>query len=245
MMQIWICEDDAIYCASIQQKIRNWSVLSSRSDVETTVFHSSEDLWEKWTSGFAPHLILLDIQIPHELSGLDLARKIREFDTVVPIVFITNYSEYACQGYTVNALRYLKKPLLEAELFPCLDIAYRHYILFHQDCSILSLSDEHIVLRYAEILYIEAHSPNIEINLVNNQNSIVVRYRLSRLAEHLPQELFSFCHRSYIVNLAQIRTLRKSKLTLCNDKCLPISEKYADELIDRFIKYHQKGHDLK
>ncbi len=245
MMQIWICEDDAMYRASIQQKIKNWSIFSGISDVETTVFHSSEDLWEKWTSGFTPHLILLDIEIPNELSGLEIARRIRAFDTMVPIVFITNYSEYACQGYTVNALRYLKKPIHEAELFPCLDIAYRHYILLHQDCSILSLSDEHVVLRYAEILYIEAHSPNIEIKLVNNLNSIVVRYRLSRLAEHLPPELFSFCHRSYIVNLAQIRTLRKSKLILCNDECLPISEKYADELIDRFNKYHQKGHDKK
>lgn len=245
MMQIWICEDDAMYRASIQQKIKNWSTFSGISDIEMTAFHSSEDLWEKWTSGFTPHLILLDIEIPNELSGLEIARRIRAFDTMIPIVFITNYSEYALQGYTVNALRYLKKPILEIELFPCLDIAYRHYILLHQDHSVLSLFDAHVVLRYVEILYIEARSPNIEIKLVNNLKNIVVRYRLSKLAELLPSELFSFCHRSYIVNLAQIRTLKKSKLLLCNDEYLPISEKYADELIYKFNKYHQKGHDIK
>ena len=53
---------------------------------------------------------------------LQLAKLIRQTDEDVPIVFVTNYAEYVYQGYTVNALRYLKKPVLESDISPCLDI---------------------------------------------------------------------------------------------------------------------------
>ena len=172
---------------------------------------------------------------------MELAKLIRQTDEDVPIVFVTNYAEYVYQGYTVNALRYLKKPVLESDIFPCLDIAYKHYTLSHQESSIISIPGEQIVLRYAEILYLEARSPNLLIKRIGSSSDISFRYRISKVYPLLPSELFAFCHRSYIVNLSKIRILKRTQLVLCSNEVLPISEKYVDELFHKFNAYHQRG----
>ena len=159
----------------------------------------------------------------------------------VPIVFVTNYAEYVYQGYTVNALRYLKKPVLESDISPCLDIAYKHYTLCHQESSIIAIPGEQIVLQYAEILYLEACSPNLIIKRIGSSSDISFRYRISKVYPLLPSELFAFCHRSYIVNLSKIRILKRTQLVLCSNEVLPISEKYVDELFHKFNAYHQRG----
>lgn len=240
-MHAIICEDDLIYRNSIKNKIESWSNITGHCDIAIHSFHSSEDLLESWLKGLRAHIFFLDIEIPNELNGLELARRIRASDADVPIVFVTNYEEYVYQGYTFSALRYLKKPIVEEDVFPCLDIAYRHYLLLHQECSVLSIPGERIVLRYIDILYIEAHSPNIQILTLNFKKPLIVRYRLAKIATILPSELFCPCHRSYIVNISQIRILKKTQLVLSNGVSLPVSEKYENILFERFNKYHQEG----
>ena len=180
MMQVWLCEDDPIFRTSIESKISNWSKANHNFDLSITTFRSSEDLLEHWQLGNHADIFFLDIQIPKELSGLELAKLIRQTDEDVPIVFVTNYAEYVYQGYTVNALRYLKKPVLESDIFPCLDIAYKHYTLCHQESSIISIPNEQIVLRYAEILYLEARSPNLLIKRIGSSSDISL-YRIPSL----------------------------------------------------------------
>jgi len=245
MMHVAICEDDKIYRNSIEDKIQKWSDKSGHHDVKVYCFSSSEDLFESWFKGFEIHIFFLDIEIPNEMNGLMLAQKIRSFNADVPIVFVTNYGEYVYQGYTFSALRYLKKPIVEKDIFPCLDIAYRRYLLLHQECSVLSIPGEHLVLRYAEILYIEAHSPNIEIFVLDSKNPFKIRYRLANILKVLPAEVFCPCHRSYIVNISQIRILKRTQLYLSSGEWLPVSEKYEDLLFERFTQYHQKGSVLK
>ena len=67
--------------------------------------------------------------IPGELSGMALAKKIRQHDQTVSIVFVTNYADYVYEGYVVNALRYLKKPICREDIYDCMEIAYRHFSL--------------------------------------------------------------------------------------------------------------------
>lgn len=242
MMHALICEDDRLYRKSIQEKIENWTSSFGHQDIEIHSFHSSEDLLEAWKSGLPAHIFILDIEIPNELSGMNLAKIIRSSDMNVPIVFVTNYEQYVYEGYTFSALRYLKKPIIESDLYPCLDIAYQHYQLLHQECSILSIPGEKIVLRYSEILYIEAHSPNIAISTLIFERPITIRYRLSKIITLLPSPLFCPFHRSYVVNISQIRILKRTQLILSNGLSLPVSEKYEDELFEKFNQYHQGGY---
>ena len=110
MMQVWLCEDDPIFRTSIESKISNWSKANHNFDLSITTFRSSEDLLEHWQLGNHADIFFLDIQIPKELSGLELAKLIRQTDEDVPIVFVTNdrhicricLSRLYCKRFTLS-----------------------------------------------------------------------------------------------------------------------------------------------
>ena len=111
-MNVIICDDDGYYRNALNDSVHRWTdACRFALTVVTHCFFSTEELLKAWKNGLVMDVVFLDIQIPGELSGLALAKKIRETDSQIPIVFITNYAEFACDGYSVNALRYLKKPV--------------------------------------------------------------------------------------------------------------------------------------
>ena len=92
-MNIIICDDDRCVQETIAGAVDRWSLECNLNHaVVTYCFSSTEDLWEAWQKGLNVDLAFLDIEIPGELSGLELARLIRQTDNQVTIVFITNYS---------------------------------------------------------------------------------------------------------------------------------------------------------
>ena len=105
-MQIVVCDDEQIYLDIITQYIETWAMANGHlSSIVLRSFLSSEDLYEEWEKGMPIDMLIIDIQIPGEMSGLQVAKQIFSQNEYIPIVFITNYAEYACEGYQVNALR--------------------------------------------------------------------------------------------------------------------------------------------
>lgn len=244
MMRVIICEDDSQYAKTIAGHVHAWMGARNHADVETLYFHSSEDLLEAWQNGLHAHMFLLDIQIPNEYSGLHVAQEIRKSNFDVPIVFITHFDDYVYDGYEVDALRYLKKPVDPKALCGCLDVAYRHYAELHRETSVLSLRHYELALRYSELLYIEAKSPDLFVYMLGfKEPHIIQRFRLFQIKNMLPDTLFVHCHRSYIVNIAQIRIVSKNSLTLCNGVDLPVSETHAESLRAHFYRYHEEGQE--
>lgn len=126
-MQIVVCEDEQLYQRSIDSKIEQWKLLSEYADVKTKFFSSSEDFMEQWEKGLDADIIFLDILFHHEMNGMTVAKKIRETDQSVPIVFITNSEAYVKEGYQVHAFRYLNKPVCYEDIAQCLDVAYKQH----------------------------------------------------------------------------------------------------------------------
>ena len=93
-MKIVICEDEQMYQKEIVEAIGRWKAASDHEDIELSLFSSSEDLLDHLEHGAEVDLLFVDIQIPGEMNGVELARKIREAHLDMTIVFCTNYSEY-------------------------------------------------------------------------------------------------------------------------------------------------------
>ena len=123
-MRVVVCEDEPFYQTAIAEAIERWQSASGHTDVELSVFSSSEDVLEAIEHEAEIDLLFVDIQIPGEMSGIDLARRIREACLDMTIVFCTNYNEYVFEGYTVNALRYLKKPVSQEDINYCCSYVY-------------------------------------------------------------------------------------------------------------------------
>ncbi len=240
-MRIVICEDEPVYQASLKQAIGRWQRASGHSDIEVLAYSSSEDLLEQVERKLEADLFFIDIQIPGELNGVDLARKIRETDLDVTIVFCTNYSEYVYEGYTVNALRFLRKPVDPRDVFFCCEYAYKRSLVSNANTLTVVSAGRRTVLRYAEIIFLETQGHSLYIRSTVAPEPIKLNARLSDVMAELPKELFAFCHRSYAVNVAHIRMLTRTMCLLFNGESLPISRTYMNDVTQTFDRYHQGG----
>ena len=242
MMHVGICDDEHYYQEAICSAINEWISLSGHQDISISLFSSSEDLIESWEAHLPMNLLFLDIQIPNELNGMEIARKIREHDQNISIVFVTNYDNYVYEGYTINALRYLKKPIQNNDIYTCMDIAYYRFSLLMKDGIVIETKNQCLALRYSEICYIEVRSHFVYIFLTNSTNVPQVRTRFGQFITQLPSELFIQCHRSYAVNLLHIRRFTKNSVTLSDRQVLPVSNAYFPHLSRAFKNYYLEGH---
>lgn len=241
-MNIIICDDDPIYLEKLQTQINLWKESSSRSEAKIITFRSSEDLLEELEKGLLADVFFLDILFNSEMNGLDLASEIRRRDKKVMIVFLTNSEAYAKNGYAVQAFRYLSKPISHADLAMCLDVAYRQYTLAHNEYLILTNGGNRTVIRFDQILYIEARSPYIDIHTFNDKDDpYSFRGTLAMLNGKLPSELFVQCHRSYIVNVLNVQSIQRNELHLSNGSVIPVARSSYHNLCDVFDNYYQGG----
>ena len=240
-MQIVVCEDEQLYQRSIDSKIEQWKLLSEYADVKTKFFSSSEDFMEQWEKGLDADIIFLDILFHHEMNGMTVAKKIRETDQSVPIVFITNSEAYVKEGYQVHAFRYLNKPVCYEDIAQCLDVAYKQHTIAHNEYLILTSAGKRLALRYEDILYIEVRSPYTLIHTHGKKEATQIRCCFSELLPKLPEEQFVMCHRSYIVNIIHVRRIMRRELVLSNGAILPISRSCVENVNSVFDSYYQEG----
>lgn len=235
-----ICEDDTNFANSIREKVLLWADRHGQT-VRIQSFTSSEDMLEAWKKGMNPDLFLMDIQFENEMSGIQVAKLIRETDQFVPIVFISITDAYSLDGYAVMALRYLQKPVSYDEIAQCLDVAFNRYALTQHEFLILSDAGTRYAIPIHQIKYIEARSPMVRIVRDQQSGTIEVRLNFKDVAQRLPSGLFVQCHRSIIVNMLHIRSIKRKEIMLSENETLPVSRMFAKEVGKAFDIFYQEG----
>ena len=180
-------------------------------------------------------LILLDIEMKR-LNGMELARKLRSDGNMLPIIFITGYSDYMSDGYEVEALHYLLKPVDNSKLFAVLD----RYIKRHtpENDIMLNCDDGSMHISPEMIVYCEAVGKKTHVHL--QDKTLVCNMGISSMKNILPEE-FIFCHRSYIVNLRFMRSIGKANITIDSGDNLPLSRRLYKDVNEKFIQFYTKG----
>lgn len=188
-------------------------------------------------------LMFLDIQMP-ELNGL-------EFSKMIPadtrIVFTTAFSQYALEGYRVNALDYLLKPISYKEFLESANKALNWFKLTRQQAAPAqaptsdSLNEEECIyvksdykllqIKLKDIIYIEGLKDYIKIYTRNSSRPILSLISMKAMEERLPSEKFIRVHRSFIVQKAEISVINRGRI-IFNDVSIPISESYKQEWAD-------------
>lgn len=239
-MNIVICDDELIYRQSIHEKVDNWAESNDHSAaIMVYEFQSSEDMLEEWEHGLSIDMILIDIQIPNEMSGLETAKRIYSKNEHIPIVFVTNYSEYACEGYKVNALRYIRKPVRQSDIDECLNIVWRRWKMRHSNAITIYSAKQTLNLPVDTVLIIESIGHMVNITTIDEIGTYVIRSKLEPILAQLPVKLFAQCHRSYIVNVMYVRKFQNSEITMNNGVVVPIGRKYARTFVDTFSAYYR------
>ncbi|MDR3712011.1 MAG: LytTR family DNA-binding domain-containing protein [Puia sp.] len=172
-------------------------------------------------------ILFLDIQMP-DINGIEFSKIVNKKNTAV--IFTTAFSEYAVEGFSVDAVDYLLKPIEYDRFLKAVYKAkeYTDYLANQelQDGTIFVKSDYQMVkINLKDILYIEGLDDYIKIYLP--QKSILTLMTLKTIAQKLPAREFIRAHRSYIVPISKIENISKSKLKIA-EKEIPIGVSYSE-----------------
>ena len=224
-MRICICDDDIQQCKNLK------SMIDSLGLHNISIYHSAEELLFECAEGFPFDVIFLDIQM-QEMNGIDCARKIRLIDKKISIVFLTMMKEYVFDGYEVNAIRYLLKPL---QLDKCKEVLELIQASLQKEHTFLYINKTKIDCE--DILYIESFKHYCSIH---GKEVLEVKTSISELYESLPDG-FLQTHRSYIVNLAHVESIVKEGCLLSDNTVIPISRNSLKKVNEVFMEYIKGG----
>ena len=167
-------------------------------------------------------VVFLDIQMP-ELKGTDFAKMI---DPNTKVIFTTAYSEYALEGFELNALDYLLKPItFERFLQSVNKIETRGGVTSEASTIVVKSGYDLHKLKFNDIVYIESDSEYVVFHMGGKK--IMSYQTLTSLEKQLPDQIFLRVHRSYIVNMKKVSAL-KGKDLLLSDIRIPVSATYFD-----------------
>lgn len=186
-------------------------------------------------------LIFLDINMP-KLSGISFLKNLKDAPL---IIFTTAYSDYALEGYELNAVDYLKKPFSFERFSKAFFKAQELFMLKHKSAhSVLKEETNEFIfiksnkktykVKFSEIYYIEGLGDYIQIHLQNDK--IVTNLSMKKIYDLLPDNQFYRIHKSFIISIDKI-DLVEGNMVKINNKRLPVGNSYRQDFL-KFINSH-------
>lgn len=229
MIAISICDDDSSQISALKRMLAEWN-----SHIITDEYSSAEQFLFSYPDRPCD-LLLLDIEMG-DMNGMELAKKLRAKGDMLPIIFITGFSECISDGYDVEALHYLIKPVDKQKLFEVLD----RYACRHKSDNriIFPSSDGSVLVSADDIVCLEASGKKTLITL-NNGKEVTCTCGLHAASEKTDKGFVS-CHRSYVVNIGYISSISKTEITMDSGKKIPLSRRSYDAVNRAFIDYYKE-----
>jgi DNA-binding LytR/AlgR family response regulator len=183
-------------------------------------------------------LLFVDIQMP-DLNGLEL---VQSLNNPPAIIFTTAFSEFAYDGFKVNAVDYLLKPISYSQFLRAAtkannlikEVISQGHDQQQEDFLFVKSDYKIMKVRFKDIRYIESMREYVKIHLINDE-PIMSLMRLKNIEKALPSDDFMRVHRSYIVNLSHIDMIERNRIVFDQKIYLPVSENYQKEF-HAFIK---------
>lgn len=185
-------------------------------------------------------IAILDIDMG-DFSGIDLARRLRKEKPGIVIIFLTNFIQYAPEGFEVQAFRYLLKSNMQKRLVSYFEDAVREVVREKQIITI-SVNSELIDIPVNHILYLESNLRIIIMHLIHDERKEYRFYgNMTDLSEKLEDLGFLRIQKSFLVNMEYIEQMQYEKVRLRGEIVLPSSAKNHKELKQHYLKWRGKN----
>ena len=227
-MRIAVCDDEELFRIEFKS-VLDKLLINAEYDIDT--FSGGSSLYEAFLKN-PFDLVFLDIEMPG-IDGITLAKRLRAVSENVQIVFLTSHIEYALEGYEVNALRYLVKPVDMNKLSEVLK-----YIQDKKNNSrqiMIKQEGEDIVIDISDVIYMESMDKNVRI--VTSKSEYITRYNISDYEEELKNSGFLRIHRGYLISLSKVKKIVKNDVVMDGDISLPVSRSNIKTLKDALYAY--------
>ena len=228
--KIVICDDSDTDRQYVSGLVNRWAADADHA-VQISSFVSAENFLFHYADKNDYDILLLDIEMG-PMDGVTLAKRIRQENELVQIVFLTGFPDFIAEGYEVSALHYLMKPVAREKLFAVLDKAAQNLNKNERQICI-SFDRQMEFLPLSKITYIEAQKQYVVVHTEKQE------YRMKASLADTEKELdeyFFKCQRSFIVNLRHVLRICSDSVALKNGAEVPISRGMAQKISKEIIR---------
>lgn len=213
--KIAICDDSQADRNYIQDLTGRW-LNQRRIDASISPFSSAENFLFQYQEEKDFDILLLDIEMG-DMDGVSLAKKLRKDNEAMQIVFVTGYSDYIAEGYEVEALHYLMKPVKEEKLMEVLDRAIEK-LAKNEKILTLEAGGEMVRIPVYQIAYLDVQGNYVTIHA---KQDYTIKRTLSQVAAELDDRFYKV-GRSAVVNLTYISRVTKTDIYLKDGSQIPL-----------------------
>lgn len=213
--KIAICDDSDADRQYIWNMVNAWAEAAGHT-VHTDTFPSAENFLFCYEEESDYDILLLDIEMG-AMDGVTMAKKLRESNDTIQIIFITGYSDYIAEGYEVAALHYLMKPVREEKLCDVLDRAAEK-LSKNEKVLNLGTNGEMVRVPVYQIRYADVFGNYVTVHA---RSDVTVKMTLGELTKQLDDRFYRV-GRSAIVNLTQVSRVTRAEIKLNDGTAIPL-----------------------
>lgn len=238
-MKLAIIEDEQVHTELLSKYIEKWSK-GRNVPVTIAAFPSAESFLFTWEEEKDFDVLFVDIQMK-EMNGMEMAKRVREQDPDIAIIFTTGISDYMEVGYEVEALHYLLKPISPEKLYNCMERILKREK--HENFVLVQTKEETLKLSAESIMFIEARGHSCLIEFCPQAGKtfhVETTEGISELEQQLSETEFVRCHRSFVCRIGGIRHIDRSGIIMDNDSWIPVSRRMYSQVNQMFIRYFKR-----
>jgi len=240
MLHIALCDDNIEELSNMVRLIDLYRT-SKHLNCEHAVFPNGFELVSALEKGKRFDIYCLDIVMPG-ITGIDVAKEIRMFDKIAPILFFTSSPEFALESYSVKAINYILKPITKEKLFFSFDEMLEQFSLEKDEDAIIVKSNEGIQrILISTLTFAEVIGRNVLYHLRSGK-VIECTEPFSPVCDNLLNYgCFIKPHRSYLVNMQYVDTIDNHQITLQTLSTVPVAQGKAKEIKQQYLTYQMEG----
>ena len=235
MLHVAVCDDERTALQELAEEVRRWSEAEGEAcSVET--FASADAFWFVWEERKDLEVLLLDIEMPG-MDGMELARRLRQAGEPIGIIFVTGNPDFALEGYDLEAVSYVMKPVRRERLHAALSRARER--MARRAAVLLPLSGGELERLYiADICCLESDG-HASIVWKKDGTKLVSKMGTQQLEQELENcsDAFFKPHRSYFINLAHVERIGKKDVRMGNQLLVPIARGKWEPLNQAYLRY--------
>ena len=236
-MKIALCDDDEKELSGLKLLLEDYHK-TCRQPLLYREYTSSVELASQ-----APKerfdIYLLDIMMPG-MTGVELAREIRNFDKAAAILFLTTSPEFAVESYTVKAANYLMKPVQEETFFAAMDDLLHDKDEEQERYLVLKSKIGVHKVRLSEIVFVEAQNRKVIYYTSCGEQITCADLFTSVCDELLQHREFILAHRSYLVNMNYIRTIGATDMQLGTGRSIPLAQRRVTDIKKHYLAFQME-----
>lgn len=235
MIKVAFCDDDISVLEQLKDLLGRYCA-NYGQEAECASFSSSLELLAEMERGVRYDILFLDIILPND-NGIDISKEIRQYDSVVKIIFLTSSSEFAVQSYAVNAYFYQMKPICEEDFFRLMNSAISECRKEQGHSLILRCQSGITRIELDRLEYCEVLRRTLLFHMENGKTLKSTGSMDDLCGQLSDYENFVRPHRSFLVNMDYIRKISYKAITMEDLAEIPIPHGKCSEIKNLYLEY--------